>query len=200
MSTYLPRSGSVVGGTVVTISGSAFHATCYCRFGTAAAVTANVATSTRITCTSPALTVGQHALEISNNNVDFTTLGNEFVAYGMHAIFRCLCLLNLTFADTETVSSIAPTAGPISGGTVVTVSGSNFKQTFGPRCKFGTAGTASATFVTASVVTCVAPSVGAPGTAAVGVANNGEDFVGAQTFTYDGTYIQCSVISCLERC
>lgn len=79
----LPTSGMVAGGTSVTVSGTGFIASnqLVCRFGTFAVVAAQFVSSTHVECPSNSVgagDVGTVALEISNNNQDYTTNAVEF--------------------------------------------------------------------------------------------------------------------------
>jgi hypothetical protein len=79
--------------------------------------------------------------------------------------------------------------GPVDGGTLVTVSGSDLVDTAELRCLFG-ARLAVATFVTDTRVHCTAPAQSAAGTVVVQVSNNGADFAAAPgTFLYHGALV-----------
>jgi Domain of unknown function (DUF4082)/IPT/TIG domain len=73
-------------------------------------------------------------------------------------------------ATAPTLSSISPTLGPVSGGTMVTLTGSNFAD--GATVSFGSAGASSVTFISATELEAVSPP-GSAGNASVVVTNPG---------------------------
>lgn len=88
MSVIEPTTGPVWGGTLVQVAGSEFLFVpqLTCGFGTdpSQRTVATFMTSTRLRCYSPAsIAVGTVALEISNNNQDFTSNGVQFEFQGM---------------------------------------------------------------------------------------------------------------------
>ena len=154
-----PISGSVNGGTNVTISGSNFvGVVVYCRFGTIEGIASSKISTTRVACIAPAGTLGNAPVDISNNNQDYTNNGVLF-----------------NYQDDKSVTQLVPTTGPVTGSTVVTVIGSNFVNTPGLYCRFGTLAAVQGLWQTASVMTCLSPS-SVPGTVAVEVSNNNQDF------------------------
>lgn len=70
---------------------------------------------------------------------------------------------------TPFVTSVTPTSGPLTGGTLVTVNGVNFQQ--GATVKFDDVIGADVTFVSNRQLTVVSPAVTNPGTSAVHVTN-----------------------------
>ena len=58
--------------------------------------------------------------------------------------------------DKPVITTISPVQGPSSGGTTVTISGSNFKT--GARVTFGGAAASSVTIISSSQITCVTPT------------------------------------------
>lgn len=106
-----PDSGPVAGGTVVTVTGSGFTGASQVFFGADPALSFTVDSSTRITAVSPGagapatvdLTV------VTSGGTSATASADEF-----------------TYRARPQITTIAPTSGPIGGGTPVTVSGSGF--------------------------------------------------------------------------
>ena len=138
-----PNVGPVAGGTTVTITGTNFQAGVTVTFGGVAA-TVNSSTATSISVTTPAGSVaGPVSVVVSNPTGQSATLANGFTYQG----------------PAPTVSSLTPTSGTSSGGTSVTISGTNFvsgaKVTFG-----GTAATVTATAATSITVTTPAHAAG----------------------------------------
>jgi large repetitive protein len=106
-----PASGPVAGGTVVTLSGSGFVAAATSvSFGSADAATVTVNSATSLTATSPAEVAG-------TVHVRATTAGGASAASAAD---------QFTFVAAPSVSAISPTAGPATGGTSMTIGGSNF--------------------------------------------------------------------------
>ena len=107
-----PIAGPTGGGTTVTITGTGFAAaasTGAVKFG-AAIATYTINSNTQITATSPANAA-------STYDVTVTTPG------GTSAISAAD---QFTYVAAPTVTSISPTAGPTSGGTTVTITGTGF--------------------------------------------------------------------------
>lgn len=78
--------GPSYGTTLVTLTGTEFLATATCRFGTLMATATTVVTSTRLVCESPAQSVGEVSVEVTNNAQDFTSWLLQFQYYGAHVI------------------------------------------------------------------------------------------------------------------
>jgi plastocyanin len=120
ITSILPVSGSIAGGTIVTISGTGFLANPTVKFGGVAATNVT-ATSTSITATAPAHAAGKVDLVVTNSDAQSATLAQAFT-YALPA---------------PSISSIAPNSGPATGGTLVTITGTNFQSgatvTFGAR-------------------------------------------------------------------
>jgi hypothetical protein len=144
-----PLFGAAVGGTSVFFVNpvnATFPAdTISCSFG-AAVVVGSITSSSkgvRGLCISP-LGSGVVPLAVSFNYVDFLPVGN--FSY---------------FA----VSISSPVSGPVTGGTVVTVTGSGFLNTATLTCRFGQA-TVPGVYRTSNRVECVSPFFGATVTGA----------------------------------
>ncbi len=106
-----PLAGPLAGGKTVTITGTGFIGATAVDFGTVAAsnVTVNAA-GTQITATSPpesAATV--NVTVVAPGGVQTTSTADQF-----------------TYEPAPTVTSVSPTAGPLAGGTTVTISGTDF--------------------------------------------------------------------------
>eukprot|EP00003_Mantamonas_plastica_P005611 TRINITY_DN1453_c0_g1_i3.p1 TRINITY_DN1453_c0_g1~~TRINITY_DN1453_c0_g1_i3.p1 ORF type:complete len:480 (-),score=136.35 TRINITY_DN1453_c0_g1_i3:42-1391(-) len=111
-----------------------------------------------MTCTSPALSVGDHVISVTTNGVDYTT--NTGAA------------LTLSVSAMPVPSGVTPSPIPAGLGSVlVSVAGTGFINTGQIRVKFGSS-EVTGTFVTSTRVTCTAPSQAA-GSYAVTVSLNG---------------------------
>ena len=116
-----PTLGPAVGNGLVTVTGAGFYGpTVYCRFGVSV-VSSTPASSTHVVCTTPAAAAGSVAVEMSNNNQDFTA---DNVQY--------LYLVDMS------LSSMVPASGPVTGGTPVVLYGSNVPNSVTLTCRFGT--------------------------------------------------------------
>jgi hypothetical protein len=146
VSAISPNNGKLAGGTVVTITGSNFNGTTTVDFGTKAATAVKVVNATTITATSPS---GTGAVDVTVS----TTQANS--ATSPADVFNYL--------GKPTITSVSPASGPQSGGSVVTISGTNFANPltvyFGPNLA------AAATVVNSSTIIATAP----PGTATINV-------------------------------
>ena len=104
-----PTAGPAAGGTLVTITGTNFSGTGAVTFGGVAAQGYTVVSTTTITATSPA---GTGVVDIR-----VTTVGGTSATSAAD---------QFTYIPAPTVTSVSPTAGPTSGSTQVTVTGTNF--------------------------------------------------------------------------
>jgi Flp pilus assembly protein TadG len=106
-----PSQGANAGGTSVTITGTGFvNGATSVKFGSNAATAVNVTSATSLTATSPAGTAG---------TVDVTAT----TTFGTSATTQ---LDRFTYGAVPTVTGITPNTGPSTGGTVVTITGTNF--------------------------------------------------------------------------
>ncbi len=133
------HNGPTAGGTVVTVIGSNFVAGATVRFGTKAATHVTVTGATRITATSPPHTAG-------SVDVTVTIPGGTSVA-SPAALFEYLA---------PRVTSVSLHEGPTSGGTVVTITGSNFVR--GATVRFGTRAATHVTVVSPTRIMATSPT------------------------------------------
>ena len=148
-----PTSGPTAGGTRVTITGTNLAGATAVKFGTTSAtITADTATS--ITATAPAGTAG-------TVDVTVTTAGGTS-ATGTADRY--------TYVARPTVTGLNPTTGPATGGTTVTITGTNL--TGATAIKFGATNATNFTVNSATSITAIAPA-GATGTIDVTVTTTG---------------------------
>lgn len=107
--------GPATGGTSVTVSGTGFTGVTAVSFGTAPAASFVFNGDTSVTAVTPSTSAG-------TVDVTLTTAGGAN-ALGASDQF--------TFVAAPVVSGIAPTSGPLSGGTPVTISGANLSAATG---------------------------------------------------------------------
>jgi hypothetical protein len=113
VSSISPTSGSSAGGTSVTIRGTNFTGATQVHFGTVAASSFSVSSSTKITTTAPAESAGAHDVTVTTpNGTSATVTADQFTA--------------VTPPPVPTVTQVSPNSGPTSGGTAITITGSGF--------------------------------------------------------------------------
>jgi MYXO-CTERM domain-containing protein len=135
-----PASGLPAGGTTVTITGTNFAGPSVKIGGNTATVSASTATS--ITVTTPAHAAGAVDVVVTNPDTQSATATGGFTY----------------IAAAPTITTINPSSGTAAGGTMVTITGTNFATpavTFG-----GTAGSVSASTSTSITVTTPAHATG----------------------------------------
>lgn len=120
-----PAIGSADGGTVVTVVGKNFLPSegFSCRFGASAASPAEFISSDALCCLAPPSPDGPITVEvtISNNLAEFSESSATF-----------------TYQPPCRPERFSPTAGPLYGGTLVTIEGDGFSSaTFRLACRFG---------------------------------------------------------------
>ncbi|KAF1056971.1 MAG: hypothetical protein GAK34_00041 [Delftia tsuruhatensis] len=137
-----PTAGPTGGGTTVTITGTGFSTapgTGAVRFG-AATATYTVNSNTQITATAPAGSAG-------TVDVTVTTVGGTSATSAAD---------QFTYVPAPTVTSISPTSGPTSGGTTVTITGTNFSGA--TAVTFGATAATGFTVNSATQITATAPA------------------------------------------
>jgi PKD repeat protein len=164
-----PTSGPTTGGTPVTITGTDFVDGAL--FGvTIGGANANgvYVNPTTITATTPAHAAGTVNVVITNGDGQTDTGTNAFTY----------------IAPAPTFGSIAPTSGPTTGGTPVTITGTNFVSGGSFGVTIGGAAAASVVRVDATHITAVTPA-GTAGARNVVITNNdGQTDTGIGAFTY----------------
>lgn len=148
VSSVSPSAGSPAGGTSVTILGAGFTGATKVQFGTGnPASSFTVVSSTKITAVSPPHAAGTpHVFVTTTGGTTLASNGDRF-----------------TYEEAPTVTAISPSSGPASGGTSVTITGTNF--TAATKVQFGTGNLApSFTVVSATKITAVSPAhaIGTP--------------------------------------
>lgn len=134
-----PAGGPLAGGTPVVIGGSGFNSVASVTFGSQPAASFSVVSSTEIKATSPAGS-GTAGIQVMTNR-GVSVLGSSD-----------------QFDYTPTVSRVAPSSGPATGGTAVTISGSGFANA--TAVSFGGVPATSFSIGSDGVITALAP----PGT------------------------------------
>ncbi|HWD55716.1 MAG TPA: choice-of-anchor P family protein [Acidimicrobiales bacterium] len=162
VSGIVPNTGPVAGGTAVTITGTNFNpgdTTTAVSFGGAPATNVVVVNSTTITAVSPPSPLpfpGTGPVDVTVSDAGGVSNNNPPVTF-TYATFN------------TTVSGINPTAGPVAGGTTVTITGNGF--TTATAVHFGTAAATSFLVNSDTSITAVSPAspLAPPGTGPVDV-------------------------------
>ncbi len=163
ITTVAPSSGPLAGGTSVVITGTGFTGTSAVSFGGTAATSYRVDSATQITAVAPAGSAGTVAVAV-------TTTGGTASASG-----------TFTYTAAPTITTVAPSSGPLAGGTSVVITGTGF--TGASTVSFGGTAATGYTVDSATQITAVAPA-GSAGTVAVAVTTTGGTASASGTFTY----------------
>ena len=158
-----PGTGPTTGNTLVTITGTNLGSTHSVFFGSFASPAVTVVSPTTVTALTPANAPG---------TVTVALLAANGTAARKNAF--------LYQVPAPSIQSIAPNVGPISGGTVMTINGTNLSGTVSVTVG---GGSAVITSVSPTVVTAATPQ-GAPGTATVSLTTPGGTTVLPNGFTY----------------
>ncbi len=140
VSSVAPTSGVTTGGTALTITGTNFIAGATVTLGGTPATSLTVVNSTTITATTPAHAAGAATVVVTNPDAQSGSLPNAFTY----------------IAPAPTVTSVAPTSGPVAGGTPITITGTNFAA--GAAVTLGGAAATGVTVVTSTTITATTPA------------------------------------------
>ena len=166
-----PSSGSILGGTVVTLSGSGFlSGTTTVTFGGVAASSVNVYDTATLTAVSPARSAGAVTVAV-------TTAG------GTATLAAAFTYQN----PTPTITGISPGSGPANVSTPVTIAGTSFVAGL-TTVTFGTTAATSVSVTSSTALSAVAPARPA-GAVTVTVAN------GAATATTSFSYVTIPTVT-----
>ena len=149
-----PSAGPTAGGTTVTITGTNLTGANGVSFGSTAATSFTINGANSVTATAPAENAG-------TVNITVTTPGGISTTSGAD---------QYTYTTGPTVTSVAPTAGPLGGGTSVTITGANL--TGATAVRFGTTNATTFTVNSATSITATAPAESA-GTVGITVTSSG---------------------------
>ena len=105
-----PAAGSTLGGTSVSITGTHFSGITAVKFGTTAAAAFTVNSSTSITAVAPAGAAGRVDVRVTTPGGTSATSAADLFTYYVPA----------------TVTGLSHRSGPTAGGTLVTITGTNF--------------------------------------------------------------------------
>ena len=136
-----PATGTTAGGTTVVITGTNFTGIMSVTFG-GTPISAVATSSTSVTVKSPAHAAGTVAVKVEDSDIHTSAPSSgDIFTYG---------------TPTPTVTSLSPTSGPTSGGTTVTITGTNFSA--GASVHFGSAAATTVTEVSPTEITAKDPA------------------------------------------
>ncbi len=115
-----PKSGPAAGGTSVTITGSGFTGVTSVTFGAAVAGSVTVNSQTSITVVSPPSVAEKVDVRVTGSGGTSAVTSKDRFKYGK-----------------PTVTGVSPAGGPLTGGTVVTITGTGFAPGSGTVLSFG---------------------------------------------------------------
>ncbi|MEI9982556.1 MAG: IPT/TIG domain-containing protein [Aliidongia sp.] len=170
-----PAAGPLAGGTMVTITGTNLIAASQVLFGATAATQVVVNSATSITATAPAGTGTVDVTVTTPSGTSPTNSGDEF-----------------TYVPRPTVTGLSPSAGPLAGGTLVTITGTNLSGA--GAVSFGSTSTLIFEVDSDTSITATAPS-GAAGKVNVTVTTPGGT---SATGVADGyTYVAAPIVTAI---
>lgn len=142
-----PSSGIALGGTSVTITGTGFLAGATVSIGGVSCIFPQLVSSTEITCNTKSTTPGSATVTVLNTNGQSGTSSTSIFTF-----------------TTPTVTTIVPASGTTLGGTLVTITGTEFLS--GITATVGEVECTSPTLISSTEMTC---NVGANSAGAVTV-------------------------------
>ncbi len=160
-----PNSGSVNGGTTVTITGTGFLSGATVSLGGTAATGVSIANSTTITATTPAHSAGAAAIIVTNTDGQSGTKTSGYT-YSNNA---------------PAIASISPNSGSTNGGTAITITGTGFLS--GAIVSLGGSAATGVSVVNSTTIMATTPAHSA-GTATV-VITNTDGQSGSKTSGYN---------------
>jgi len=176
VSSVAPSSGPTAGGTAVTITGANFVAGVTVNVGGSTATGVSVVNNTTITATTPTHAAGAVDVMVTNADAQSGTLSSGFT-YTVPA---------------PTVASVAPSSGPIVGGTAVTITGANFVT--GATVSLGASAATNVSVVNSTTITATTPAHAA-GAVSVTVTNaDAQSGTLASGFTYSAASPTISLV------
>jgi hypothetical protein len=171
VSSLSPNSGSVSGGTAVTITGTNFLAGATVSLGGTAATGVTVVSSTSITATTPAQGAGAVSVVVTNTDGQSGTLANGYTYTSTNPV--------------PSVTAITPNSGPAGVGTAVTITGTNFLA--GATVSLGGTAATGVTVVSSTSITATTPAQGAGAVSVVVTNTDGQSGTLANGYTYTST-------------
>jgi len=163
-----PSSGSDDGGTNVTVTGTNFASGASVTFGGTVASNTVVVNSTTLTATTLPHSAGTVTVVVTNPNGQSGSLNSGY-----------------TYTANPTITSVSPSTGSVSGGTSVTITGTNFVS--GATVTFGGTGATNVVFVNSTSLTATTPAHAAGGVNVVVTDSNNLSGTLANGFIYNAS-------------
>lgn len=171
----------MAGGTLVTISGAGFNQSAAVAFGGVPAASVIVVSPTQLQAITPAHAGGKVSIAITENphnrsamlpgGFTYTTpSSSSSSSTGSSSSSTSTGSGSSTGSTSMGVSGASPTAGPTSGGTVVTITGTGFQA--GASVAFGALSSPTVTVASSTEIDAISPPESS-GTAAITVTNPG---------------------------
>ena len=164
MASVSPSSGSLAGGTTITVTGTNLSGATVVKVGSANATSLVVVNDTTLTCVTPAGSAGAKSVSVTTPG-GTATRSNAFT----HVYVP------------PTIASVSPSAGPETGGTSITITGTNLLGATAVRVGGATA--SALVVVNATTLTCTTPA-GTAGARDVQVTVPGGSVTSTGGFTY----------------
>jgi hypothetical protein len=162
-----PNSGSSGGASGVTITGTNFLSGAKVSFDGATATNVTVESSTSITAKTPTHATGAVNVVVTNSDSQSGTLSNGY-----------------TYINTApSVASVTPASGPVSGGTGVTITGTNFVS--GATVSFGGTAATGVTVASSTAITATTPAHAAGAVDLVVTNSHGQNGTSPNGYTYN---------------
>ena len=96
--------------------------------------------STTVVCTAPDAAEGVVDVRVSSNGVDYSASNATY-----------------EYVDAHHVHDVLPRSGSVNGGTLLSVSGTGFKNTSVLYCRFGSLPPVAGLYLTSTRVQCISP-------------------------------------------
>jgi len=164
------KKGPAEGGNAVTITGTGFVGVTAVDFGSTPATSVTVDSATSVTVVVPPASTGAVEVSVTTPNGESGATKKAKYSFGV-----------------PTVTGVSPKAGPIAGGTTVTITGSGFALGSATTFKFGKTVDHAVTCTSSTSCSVVSPTVSKKGavdvTAVVGKAKSKKN--AADRFTYN---------------
>ncbi|MEO5822524.1 MAG: IPT/TIG domain-containing protein [Vicinamibacteraceae bacterium] len=143
-----PLSGPTGGGTAITVTGTGFVAGATVAIGGTAATGVTFVSSTQLTARTPAKPVGGYSVVVRNPNGQTANTPRGFTYTSGST--------PPPPSGTLTATAVSPLSGPTSGGTLITVTGTNFVA--GATIRIGGVAATGVTFVSATQLRARTPA------------------------------------------
>jgi len=178
-----PSAGPLAGGNLVTVSGANFRSGAVVHVGGLECAQVNVLSPSQLTCRTPAQTAGTYTFKVTHTDGQTGTFSNSY-----------------TYRPAPQVTSVTPTRGLPSSGTLLTISGSQLVS--GATAMVGTQTCTDPRWVSATQITCRTPVLPA-GSHRISVTNPEGQSSPTSTATFEVVlprWVRTNGVSCVTVC